>query len=76
VLSFTEFFAAHDIDVLDMKCEQRDAFIDGKMCVPQIAITSSPDASALIRGLGSSFQATLVLHGGSSIGRRAWEQIV
>ena len=27
----TKFFAAHDVDVLDMKCEQRDAFLDGKM---------------------------------------------
>lgn len=27
----TKFFAAHDVDVLDMKCEQRDAFLDGKL---------------------------------------------
>jgi hypothetical protein len=30
-----EFLAAHGLEVVDMKCEQRDAFVDGRPCVPR-----------------------------------------
>lgn len=61
-----EFFAAHDVDVLDMKCEQRDAFIDGKMCAAQGLLVCAARAHPSVGA-----QATPVLHGGPTGWRRA-----